>query len=580
MAVEFGSQIFPFTSGISTSTGATQGTSQQSTQQSSQSTSGPVATPQSELSLILSKAAEQAGQGVLSWAQSMLAPDQAITDAAINHYFNTALTQEGLANTTASQYYNQTMPQMTAENNLAATYNSPSRQQFAAGQAESAAVQGGLAGVQNAEQQLQSYGINPGSGVYQELSKASQAAIGAGAAAAGQQAATGVQNTGISLLQGAIAQGQQLPGQSVNSANAGTQAISGAQNAQLANTQTGAQAQSTAQPFLQTASNLTPEQIASQSSSQSSSQGTSQETGTSNAQSTSYTPMVQNIYNPGQSGAGNPVTGAKGGAIPMLAGGGGLKIMHAHIPSAPLLHAHGGNKPVSVMGGYGSKGHKGGNRGGGGPKDPLAGVDLGSTNPGNTSPKNAFLHSDAELQQAYGEAPRGRPQQQQQQESQSDGSPLPIATPIGDATGVQSTPGPDVGQTATPSIPASATGGIPMGAGGATTGGFVSRSLSPSHGAKVDDIPARLNADEFVMPRDVTKYYGHKHLQDMIVKARKAMGDPQKNPAQPSFGKAMGGLPSGIPAPGAPTGDTASMASPNMQQYSAQMRHPDASAPW
>ena len=69
----------------------------------------------------------------------------------------------------------------------------------------------------------------------------------------------------------------------------------------------------------------------------------------------------------------------------------------------------------------------------------------------------------------------------------------------------------------------------------ATTGGFVSRHLSPSGGALTDDIPARLNADEFVMPKDVTRYYGHKTFQDMIIKARKAAGDPNQSPAKPTM---------------------------------------------
>jgi hypothetical protein len=69
----------------------------------------------------------------------------------------------------------------------------------------------------------------------------------------------------------------------------------------------------------------------------------------------------------------------------------------------------------------------------------------------------------------------------------------------------------------------------------ATTGGFVSHKLSPSGGANTDDIPAKLNADEFVMPKDVAHWYGQKTFQDMILKARKAMGDHAQAPAKPSF---------------------------------------------
>ena len=65
-----------------------------------------------------------------------------------------------------------------------------------------------------------------------------------------------------------------------------------------------------------------------------------------------------------------------------------------------------------------------------------------------------------------------------------------------------------------------------------------------------DDIPARLNADEFVMPKDVTKYYGHKTFQDMILKARKAAGDPNQSPAHPEMKPALhhaggGAIPTG-----------------------------------
>ena len=93
-----------------------------------------------------------------------------------------------------------------------------------------------------------------------------------------------------------------------------------------------------------------------------------------------------------------------------------------------------------------------------------------------------------------------------------------------------------------------ATGGAIPDGSDATTGGFVSRHLSPSGGATTDDIPARLNADEFVMPKDVTRYYGHKQFQDMIVKARKAMGDPNQSPAAPTMKHAHaagGAIPTG-----------------------------------
>lgn len=73
--------------------------------------------------------------------------------------------------------------------------------------------------------------------------------------------------------------------------------------------------------------------------------------------------------------------------------------------------------------------------------------------------------------------------------------------------------------------PVSATGG----------GGYVDPSMSPSGGAETDDVPAvspsgpaRLNANEFVIPARATEYYGTKYFMDLIAKADKAMGiEPQ-----------------------------------------------------
>jgi hypothetical protein len=54
-----------------------------------------------------------------------------------------------------------------------------------------------------------------------------------------------------------------------------------------------------------------------------------------------------------------------------------------------------------------------------------------------------------------------------------------------------------------------------------TTGGPVPRSASPSRGRLTDDISARLNAGEYVIPRDVVKHQGTKFFTDLIAKSRK-----------------------------------------------------------
>jgi hypothetical protein len=68
-------------------------------------------------------------------------------------------------------------------------------------------------------------------------------------------------------------------------------------------------------------------------------------------------------------------------------------------------------------------------------------------------------------------------------------------------------------------------------------GGAVPAGLSPSGGAQTDDVQAtvgqqggppqggaRINVGEFIMPKDVSDWYGTKFLQNMIMKARKEMG--------------------------------------------------------
>jgi hypothetical protein len=54
-----------------------------------------------------------------------------------------------------------------------------------------------------------------------------------------------------------------------------------------------------------------------------------------------------------------------------------------------------------------------------------------------------------------------------------------------------------------------------------TTGGFVSNELSPSAGAQTDDVDARLNAGEFVIPKDVAAWKGQEFFYKLMAQARK-----------------------------------------------------------
>lgn len=71
-----------------------------------------------------------------------------------------------------------------------------------------------------------------------------------------------------------------------------------------------------------------------------------------------------------------------------------------------------------------------------------------------------------------------------------------------------------------------------------TMGGHVPPQASPSMGAQTDDIHAKLNAGEFVIPRDVAMWKGQEFFQKLIDGARRKrmMGSAQGKPTSPPQG--------------------------------------------
>jgi hypothetical protein len=74
---------------------------------------------------------------------------------------------------------------------------------------------------------------------------------------------------------------------------------------------------------------------------------------------------------------------------------------------------------------------------------------------------------------------------------------------------------------------------------------------SPSAGGAIDDVPARLNVGEFVVPKDVVRWHGEKFFQNLIQKARKeesgggnakpemGQGGPPQQPTVNTTGQAI-----------------------------------------
>ena len=378
--------------GTNRSSGSSQGSSW------SVSTPSAIQTPQSELEQQIAQMASQLGSYQYQWGLNQYANTSAMTNASVNNYLAASQKDMSLANQTMQQYQQTTVPEINQQANMAAQYTSPSRVGINMGMAESQSEQGTNSALQAAKQNLQSYGINPSSGEYAELQLANKTAGGAAAAGAGTQAELATEATGRQLLAQSIATGQQLPGQAINAVNSAYQGTAGAENATLANANTGVALTGSANPYLSTAMSLKYPGLGNTSAS------TSQNTASNSSfnQSHSYTKPTNPNYSQNTSSTSSG----------------------------------GGNYGGYALGG---------------------GVD-----------------NDA------------------------------------------------------------------------TQGGFVQRQASPSNGVNVDDVPANLNAEEFVVPRDVARWKGEEFFHKMIDQSRKARmtaaqsvgptaGPPQAPGQQPTF---------------------------------------------
>lgn len=77
--------------------------------------------------------------------------------------------------------------------------------------------------------------------------------------------------------------------------------------------------------------------------------------------------------------------------------------------------------------------------------------------------------------------------------------------------------------------------------GALADGGAVPEAASPTRGQAVDDVPARLNAGEFVIPKEVVSWVGEKTMHQMIEKAKKEKTElPQRSGAIPDVAMVPG----------------------------------------
>jgi hypothetical protein len=446
--------------------------------------------PQSSLLQSIAQYASNLGDATYNWGQQQYAKTSAISDQNINSYLTTSA--QALANSQNDEQRYRTLFQ-PQENSLvqdANSYNSNARQQYEMGRAESQTGEAMDAARKNHAQNLQAYGIDPSSGRYDELDRADQLAKSAAQAGAGQQAYQNTAATGRQLRADAIQVGARYPGQITNEQNTALQGYAGAENSNLANANTGVALNQAANPYLTTASSLKYPPLGS----------TSQSSGQSAGGSSSTDPAQQ------------PKDQSQGKDQSQPSGGGG----------SGSGYGGGGSGTGASVSGAGPAEEGGGSGGDGSVFDTGSGTDYtgadsypfsdasGSGDPsGNNGDLGAYSDS------SY--AP-------------SDGSVFDTGSGS-DYTNAGSGGygGFDYGGSAggDGTFDGGGDSGGDYAQGGSVhvlnrqAGGQVPAGASPSGGQQTDDIHANLNANEFVIPKDVALWKGQEFFQKLISDARK-----------------------------------------------------------
>lgn len=527
-----------------------------------QSSSYAQQTPQSQFAIQVGQAAYSIGLYLANWAQSVYAQTSAITDNIVNNFLNYAGYAQGLAQTQLNTYTNQTIPEMNTLAQEAATYASPARISLNMGQAAAGAYQAGAAGNQNTLQTLRGYGVDPSSGMYGDILAAQNTATGASEAGAAEQAGINTENTGRTLLQSSITAGQQLPGDIVNSLNLANNAVTGAENAVLSNANTGATLATTPAPFFNAAMSIKNPTNASQSTQQSKSSSVPGGGGGGSGSNNQFGKLADL----GFQGAGDGGAYRGRGPSGLMPGSGNTNNFMKTV-SVPPSTTPGMDQFTSGETTFGAPDANGGI-----PNDPFSqqfqNFSGASGNPAFTpdNPNQGNFSSfgaadtDGNVPTYNSPAPPGwtDPTQGPSTPTNWDGSAgNQTFNSFNDYTQDTSTPSQQQSYDPNYSDPNNyaqnysqgntssdgtfggggfyggyAKGGVlPAGKppSGPTTGGFVPRSASPSGGRMTDDIPARLNADEFVIPRDVTKWKGQEFFHKLIADSRKrrVMGQQQ-----------------------------------------------------
>lgn len=478
--------------------------------------------PASDFELQLAQMLQQVGNQQMQWAQQQYAKTGAITDAQIQNYMQTAQQGSDLAGNMLGRYNNLYAPQEDQYAKEAGAYASNGRIQSEEGRAESGVMQAGNAAKNNSEQELQAFGIDPSSGRYQDLVRASNTANAASAAGAGEQARRTTEQEGTRRREAAIAMGQQLPGASVNALNSAYQGIAGAENAALGNANTGANLMTSASKFFDPAMGLKPPPVGT--TSRGSSQQAAQSVGGGNSSGSggAKSPSTLDRFGGNPGGPGGAISSSHGNVPATTANPASYRNPNAAI--SPVDSGFGGDQGQIPAGADGLAGDGGLPGTSADPWNSVQNYDWGQGGAGIQATNDASLGGN----DPWGQTPQAPSDWGGTDQSYGDSTP---AANWGDS-GSSASDNYDYSNSGYDS-----SGGDYSYAGG----GAIPSSMSPSGGQQTDDVPAQipqtggraqLNVDEFVIPRDVAMWKGQEFFQKMIAQSRKArMGAPAK-PAQ------------------------------------------------
>jgi len=481
------------------------------------------------------------------WAKSQFDKTTALTDQVVNRYLENASKSTAMGDNDLNRYRSLFQPM---ENQLIAdanSYASEGRIRSEMGSAEATAAMTMARQRENALKDLQSYGINPSDGRYAALDRAERAQQGAAMASAGNMARRAAEDTGRKLRSEAIGVGQRYPGQVIQAYQSALQNNAGAINASLANAKLGSDLMGSPLDWARTANQFRP-----------------------------ATRTNANGNGSGVAGGGGmtPSGSGSGGSRPSSGGGGVSGYGTPANMSAGWMPDHTGYSPIGAGGG----GFNGSFNGGQGiysmkptqswdgtanwfdQVDPNDVIPPGGGYPNVSGWTDQVANEDWDLGNMPGAYTDDYGATNYDSGTTYDGGDSWGGWEGGtDYGGGDSWGGYDSGGDYYSDTGSSNDwyGGDAYAAGGpvrlryaeggaipaAESPQFVSPEVSPSGGTETDDVKARLNAGEFVIPKDVAAWKGQEFFQKLIQKSRELKQQAPAKPTMKPAARPQGGIP-------------------------------------